>query len=103
MATKVKAKKARADSAKRATKVIATRAGRTSTSRLSAKNQVTVPVDIIRAMGLHVGDELQFTLNNTGFIELSVVGENRLLSFAGKYGDVFKDFDLTTERHSWNR
>ena len=36
------------------------RRGRTSTSRLSSKNQVTLPVDIVRSAGLDAGDIVNF-------------------------------------------
>ena len=96
MVDKVKAKK-------REAKPPLQRVGRTSTSRISAKNQVTVPVDILRAMGLHVGDEVEFRANDAGFIELSLANRNSLIEMAGRYGEVFKNFDLEKERQSWNR
>ena len=40
------------------------RRGRTSTSRISAKHQVTVPVDILRAIGLTVGDKVKFEIKD---------------------------------------
>ena len=104
MAPKVKVKK----SAKRPVpkpKIPAQRAGRTSTSRLSSKNQLTVPVDILRRVGLAAGDEVEFVVNNAGFIEvLRAPNVNRdLLKLAGKYGDLFEGFDLEAERDSWER
>jgi bifunctional DNA-binding transcriptional regulator/antitoxin component of YhaV-PrlF toxin-antitoxin module len=96
MVNKVKAKK-------KDVKIPLRRIGRTSTSRISAKNQVTVPVDILRAMDLHAGDEVEFRANDAGFIELSLVRRNSLVDMAGRYGDVFKNFDLEKERESWNR
>jgi bifunctional DNA-binding transcriptional regulator/antitoxin component of YhaV-PrlF toxin-antitoxin module len=79
------------------------RVGRTSTSRISAKNQVTVPVDILRAMGLHAGDEVEFRANDAGFIELSLIRRSSIVEMAGRYGDVFEKFDLEKERQSWNQ
>jgi len=104
VAPKVKAKK----SAKRPVtrpKQPAQRAGRTSTSRLSSKNQLTVPVDILRRVGLEAGDEVEFVVNGAGFIEvLRAPNVNRdLLKLAGKYGELFADFDLEAERDSWER
>ncbi len=100
MAPKVKAKKtARKPALKR--KVPVQRAGRTSTSRLSSKNQLTVPVDILRRVGLEAGDEVEFVVNDAGFIELSKYDKMRALDeLVAKYGDLFADFDLSEERKS---
>jgi|APCry1669188879_1035177.scaffolds.fasta_scaffold38389_3 bifunctional DNA-binding transcriptional regulator/antitoxin component of YhaV-PrlF toxin-antitoxin module len=121
MVTKVKAKTAaKAAGKKPAKKAVATkavkkapvdkakksaRAGRTSTSKLSSKNQLTVPVDILRSIGLTTGDEVEFTVNDAGFIEVKpVVSElNPVLELAGKYSKAFKNFDLAKEREGWVR
>ena len=93
-------KKAPVDKAKKSA-----RAGRTSTSKLSSKNQLTVPVDILRSNGLTTGDEVEFSVNDAGFIEVKpVVSElNPVLELAGKYSKAFKNFDLAKERESWVR
>jgi bifunctional DNA-binding transcriptional regulator/antitoxin component of YhaV-PrlF toxin-antitoxin module len=93
MANKVKVKE----------KVKLARRGRKSTSKLSIKNQLTVPVDILRQVGIQAGDEVEFLLNGAGFIEVRPVEENRLLGLSEKYGYLFKGFDLAKERQSWNR
>ena len=41
----------------------ATRRGRTTTSRLSSKNQITLPVDVIRQAGFEIGDSLKLTFH----------------------------------------
>ena len=69
MVSKVKAKKSARKPARKVTAPVQ-RKGRTSTSRLSSKNQLTVPVDILRSVGLEVGDEVEFVVNNAGFIEV---------------------------------
>lgn len=81
------------------------RAGRTSTSKISSKNQLTVPVDILRRIGLTTGDEVEFSVNDAGFIEVKpVVSElNPVLELAGKYSKAFKNFDLAKEREGWVR
>jgi bifunctional DNA-binding transcriptional regulator/antitoxin component of YhaV-PrlF toxin-antitoxin module len=93
MAPKVKVKK----SAKRPVpkpKVPAQRAGRTSTSRLSSKNQLTVPVDILRRVGLAAGDEVEFVVNNAGFIQIQVMGDaNPVLNLVGAFPGIFDEFD----------
>lgn len=100
MAPKVKAKKSARKPIKKI-KAPLQRAGRTSTSRLSSKNQLTVPVDIVRAVGLEAGDEVEFAVNNAGFIELRKYDKMRALDeLVAKYGDLFADFDLAEERKS---
>ena len=120
MVTKVKAKKkATPGSEKPAKKAVAAkavkkapvdkaqksaRAGRTSTSKLSSKNQLTVPVDILRSIGLTTGDEVEFTVNDAGFIEVKpVIEENPLLQLAGIGAGIYDDFDLAKDRESWSR
>ena len=102
MAPKVKVKK----SAKRPVpkpKVPAQRAGRTSTSRLSSKNQLTVPVDILRRVGLAAGDEVEFVVNNAGFIQIQVMGDaNPVLNLVGAFPGVFDEFDQENERAAWD-
>lgn len=103
MAPKVKAKKRASKPAKKI-KVPLKRAGRTSTSRLSSKNQLTVPVDIVRAVGLVAGDEVEFALNDAGFIELKKYDRMQALNeFAAEFADLFVDFDLQAERDSWEK
>lgn len=102
MAPKVKAKK----SAKRPAlkpKLPAQRAGRTSTSRLSSKNQLTVPVDILRRVGLAAGDEVEFVVNGAGFIQIQVMGDtNPVLNLVGAFPGVFDEFDQERERAAWD-
>ena len=92
-------KKAPVDKAKKSA-----RAGRTSTSRLSSKNQLTVPVDILRSIGLTTGDEVEFSVNDAGFIEVKpVLEENPIMRLVGIGTDIYKDFDLEKDRESWSR
>jgi bifunctional DNA-binding transcriptional regulator/antitoxin component of YhaV-PrlF toxin-antitoxin module len=84
-------------------KVKLARRGRKSTSKLSIKNQLTVPVDILRQVGIQAGDEVEFSVNGAGFIEVRTVEENHLMSLPEKYGYLFQGFDLAKERQSWNR
>jgi AbrB family looped-hinge helix DNA binding protein len=100
MAPKVKVKKSAQRPALKSKQPVQ-RAGRTSTSRLSSKNQLTVPVDILRRVGLEAGDEVEFVVNNAGFIELRKYDKMRVLDeLVAKYGDLFADFDLAEERKS---
>ncbi len=43
--------------------------------RLSSKNQVTLPVRILRAAGLRPGDELVITSSRPGFVEIAMAGD----------------------------
>ena len=90
MKAKVKAKK-------KAAVPIKTRKGRTSSTRLSAKNQITLPVDIMRKAGFKVGDTINCTVNKAGKIELSAP-ENPIMSLIGAGNGIFDDFDLEAER-----
>lgn len=102
MAPKVKAKK----TAKRAVPIAkepAQRAGRTSTSRLSSKNQLTVPVDILRRVGLEAGDEVEFIVNDAGFIQIKLAGHtNPVLNLVGAFPGIFDEFDQEKERAAWD-
>ena len=92
-------KKAPVDKAKKSA-----RAGRTSTSKLSSKNQLTVPVDILRSIGLTTGDEVEFSVNDAGFIEVKpVIEENPIMRLVCIGTDIYKDFDLEKDRESWSR
>ena len=94
MASKVKAKVSKP-----------TRRGRTSTSRLSTKNQVTVPVDILRKAGLAAGDIVNFEVK-AGAIIIKVADDvdHPLEGLLGAGKDLFKGFDLTKEREAmWPR
>jgi bifunctional DNA-binding transcriptional regulator/antitoxin component of YhaV-PrlF toxin-antitoxin module len=76
-----------------------TRAGRTTTSRISSKNQVTIPVDILRAVGLQAGDDVEFALNDAGYIEARKVEEKNLfLELSRVAGDTYRGFNLEEER-----
>lgn len=102
MAPKVKAKKALKKSSVKVKHPIQ-RAGRTSTSRISSKNQVTVPVDIMRRVGLTAGDEVEFVVNDAGFIQLQVQGQvNSVLNLVGAFPGIFDEFDQEKERAAWD-
>jgi hypothetical protein len=94
MASKVKAKTPKA-----------TRRGRTSTSRLSTKNQLTLPVDIVREADLKTGDLVSFEIK-AGEIVIKVArnSDHPLAGLIGAGGNAYKGFDLKTERgQMWPR
>lgn len=103
MYSKVKGKK-------KSTKVVGSRkvrAGRTSTSRISSKNQVTVPVDILRAIGLAAGDQVEFVANENVIevkpLQKDVHKQHKIMALAGDMTAYYVDFDLAAERASWDR
>ena len=65
MANKVRVKKA--------APVKTARRGRKSTSKISPKNQLTVPVDILRKSGIKQGDLVDFQINEDGAIEVRLL------------------------------
>ena len=102
MAPKVKVKKTAKKPAQKR-KVPVQRAGRTSTSRLSSKNQLTVPVAILRRVGLEAGDEVEFVVNDAGFIQIQVEGHaNPVLNLVGAFPGIFDEFDQEKERAAWD-
>jgi bifunctional DNA-binding transcriptional regulator/antitoxin component of YhaV-PrlF toxin-antitoxin module len=93
MATKVKAKKS-AKPVKRAV-----RSGRTSTSKLSSKNQLTLPVDIVRASGLETGAAVRFEIKDGLIVITPLIDEAHPLStLIGAGGNLYDGFDLAKER-----
>lgn len=95
MATKVKGKaKAKQKSVRR---------GRTSTSRVSSKNQVTIPVDILRKVGLKEGDEVEFSVNENGKLEVVPV-KNPLDNVIGLFDRLGVEVDYEKEHEElWGR
>lgn len=77
-----------------------TRKGRKMTSKISTKNQITVPVEIIRSAGLKPGDELDFRITTEGNIELFKVAR-QLDGWIGSMTGIYDDFDLEAERRAW--
>jgi len=99
MASKVKAsKKVKNKAAPKA------RAGRTSTSRISSKNQVTIPVEVLRNSNLVTGDEVEFVINDRGAVEVKKVAPyNGFQALADAAGDTYVGFDLEEERRlNWD-
>ena len=100
MATKVKVKKK--SGPKRLSSAAAQRRGRTSTSRISSKNQLTVPVDILRKAGLSEGDNVRFMYLEDGSISVvKAANSNEIMQFAGALTGLYDGFDLNEERNSW--
>jgi len=73
------------------------RRGRT---RISVKNQITVPVDALRRAGLQTGDELRVERATPGRIVL-VRAERPLEHFAGSLRDAYPPGYLAELRGEW--
>lgn len=72
-------------------------------AKVQENKALLVPIEIIEKLNLQEGDEVEFSLNDAGFIEVKpVVSElNPVLELAGKYSKAFKNFDLAKEREGW--
>ncbi len=103
MATKVKAKKKSAP-AKKVQAVKQQRRGRSSTSRISAKHQVTIPVEVLRNSNLAIGDEVEIKVNDNGVVEVKKVAPvNLFQQLAEEVGDALNGFDWEKERaQAWD-
>ena len=103
MATKVKAKKKSAPS-KKVQAVKQQRRGRSSTSRISAKHQVTIPVEVLRNSNLAIGDEVEIKVNDNGVVEVKKVAPvNLFQQLAEEVGDALNGFDWEKERaQAWD-
>ena len=72
-------------------------------AKVQENKALLVPIEIIEKLYLQEGDEVEFSMNDAGFIEVKpVVSElNPVLELAGKYSKAFKNFDLAKEREGW--
>ena len=72
-------------------------------AKVQENKALLVPIEIIEKLNLQEGDEVEFSVNDAGFIEVKpVVSElNPVLELAGKYSKAFKNFDLAKEREGW--
>ncbi|HEX8157054.1 MAG TPA: AbrB/MazE/SpoVT family DNA-binding domain-containing protein [Solirubrobacteraceae bacterium] len=70
-------------------------------SAISRKNQITIPADVLRAAGLHPGDDLRVATVGPGHIEL-VKTDALLKKYAGSMGsDVYPPGYLNEVREGW--
>jgi len=100
MATKVKAKKTPKKST--ATRL---RRGRATSSRISSKNQITIPVEVLREMSLKPGDRVEFHINKDNRLVITPVDSEWLKTLdeiLGSMTDVYEGFDLQKEREEWD-
>ena len=69
---------------------------------MSSKNQVTIPVEAMRAAGLHVGDEITVRSAGEGEIVIATAG-SRVRRHAGIATGIYKDGELDRLRDEWKR
>ena len=100
MATKVKAKRAPKKSPS-----TRPRRGRATSSRISSKNQITIPVEVLREMSLMPGDRVEFHINKDNRLVITPVDSEWLKTLdeiLGSMTDVYEGFDLQKEREEWD-
>ena len=76
--------------------VRSTRKGRTNSSRLSSKHQVTIPVDVMREAGFKVGDELIFKVEDN---QVTIQTRRQdLLAWIAGFNGFYDGYDFAAER-----
>ena len=70
-------------------------------SRVSSKNQVTLPVEVLRASGIEVGDLLFARAAGPGSIVLERP-EATLEAIAGSMSGIYQGFSIDELRNEWN-
>ena len=71
-------------------------------SKLSSKNQITIPVEVMRQAGLQPGDELRIRAAGDGMIEIGRA-EDIIRRFAGSMPGVWPPNELEALRREWDR
>jgi bifunctional DNA-binding transcriptional regulator/antitoxin component of YhaV-PrlF toxin-antitoxin module len=69
---------------------------------VSSKNQVTLPVEVMRAAGLRAGDEITVRPVGDGEIVLAVRG-SRVRRHAGIATNIYERGELDRLRDEWER
>jgi bifunctional DNA-binding transcriptional regulator/antitoxin component of YhaV-PrlF toxin-antitoxin module len=70
--------------------------------RISSKNQVTLPVDAMRAAGMHPGDEVTIRAAGDGELVVAVRG-SRVRRHAGIASGIYAAGELDQLRDEWQR
>lgn len=78
------------------------RTRRAGVTRLSAKNQVTIPVSVLGETGVHAGDDLRVEAAGPGRIVLVRVKDPLEELFGSVGGDVYPDRYLEELRGEWD-
>jgi AbrB family looped-hinge helix DNA binding protein len=100
MANKVKAKR----SPKKST-APRPRRGRATTSRISSKNQITIPVEVLREVNLKPGDRVQFHLDKSNRLVVTPIDSEWLKTLdevLGSMSGMWDGFNLRKEREEWD-
>ena len=100
MTSKVKAKKA----PKKSTSA-RPRRGRATSSRISSKNQITIPVEVLREMSLKPGDRVEFHINKDNRLVITPIDSEWLKTLdeiLGSMSEIYEGFDLEKERQEWD-
>ncbi|MEA2182468.1 MAG: Antidote-toxin recognition MazE, bacterial antitoxin [Solirubrobacteraceae bacterium] len=71
-------------------------------SRISSKNQVTLPVAAMRAAGVHVGDEVTVRAMGDGELVVAVRG-SRVRRHSGIASGIYRKGELDQLRDEWER
>ena len=69
---------------------------------MSSKNQVTLPVEAMRAAGLRAGDEVTVRPIGDGEVIIATRG-TRIGRHAGIATGIYRDGELDSLRDEWNR
>ncbi len=70
--------------------------------RVSSKNQVTLPVEVMRSAGIAPGDEVTIRRNADGEIVIAA-RDSRVRRHAGIAAGIYRDGELNELRDEWNR
>jgi AbrB family looped-hinge helix DNA binding protein len=70
--------------------------------RVSSKNQITLPVDVMRAAGLEPGDEVTIRPVGDGEVLVAARG-SRVRRHAGIATGIYRPGELDQLRDEWNR
>jgi AbrB family looped-hinge helix DNA binding protein len=71
-------------------------------SKVSSKNQVTIPVEAMRSAGLRAGDEITVRAVGEGEIVVATTG-SRVRRHAGIATGIYEDGELDRLRDEWKR
>ncbi|MFA4929407.1 MAG: AbrB/MazE/SpoVT family DNA-binding domain-containing protein [Patulibacter sp.] len=70
--------------------------------RISAKNQITLPVDVMRRAGVRAGDDVVARVSDKGEIVLAVRGA-RVRKNAGIVSGLYRSDEVDRLRVEWER
>jgi bifunctional DNA-binding transcriptional regulator/antitoxin component of YhaV-PrlF toxin-antitoxin module len=71
-------------------------------ARVSSKNQVTLPVEAMRAAGLHAGEEVTVRPIGDGELVIAARG-SRIRRHAGIAAGIYEQGELDRLREEWQR